>query len=298
LGREAEQACDAWVVQTLPGQRRAYAEALLEVCRQRSPAGLAALGAAGARRDLERRLIMVMRDEVPCRVSRRMLLAVVFLAALAVPAWTVGQEPTTPATPAVERATTAAAQPVTPAPVRTTTAEVPAGPKKEAGASERDRKVRELEEKVRAMLKELEALRKSSGGTGATPKYENKPETGRETRPAHRELLTGPQDLLNLYRGRAPADGELVTITLTRATYKLPAGKAEAVAKFLKEHVKASVLETKAEGDSLIVTTTPDVQGAIGQLVLLVQGKRPAGTPYYAPSLRSDPNAVYPSPSR
>jgi hypothetical protein len=89
---------------------------------------------------------------------------------------------------------------------------------------------------------------------------------------------------------------EHATITLTRATYKLPSGKAESVAKFLKENVKASVLETKADGDNLIVTTTPDVQGAIGQLVQLVQGKRPGGSPYYVPLNRS--SSVYPVPAR
>jgi len=53
----------------------------------------------------------------------------------------------------------------------------------------------------------------------------------------------------------------------------LPAAKAEALAKFLQQQVKAPVLETKAEGNSLTVTTTPEVQRAIGGFVALVQGK-------------------------
>jgi beta-lactamase regulating signal transducer with metallopeptidase domain len=291
LAREAEQACDAWVVQALPGQRRAYAEALLEVCRQRSPAGLAALGAAGARRDLERRLVMVMRDEVPCRVSRRMLIAAGLLFALAVPAWTVGQEAPAPVkTSGVERDTTPAPGPVvTPATGGTTrlsTAEVPPGPAaKGAGESDHDKRVRDLEARVRALLKELEALRKESGAKG--------PKTG-AVLPGETKLPQ-PNPLVGYARGlhRAPGEGE--TITLTRATYKLPAGKAEAVAKFLKENVKASVLETKADGDNLVVTTTPDIQGAIGQLVLLVQGKRPGGAHNHIPATRS---SVYPVPRR
>jgi beta-lactamase regulating signal transducer with metallopeptidase domain len=47
LGREAELACDAWVVAALPEARRQYAEALLTVCQRRSAAALTlALGAA------------------------------------------------------------------------------------------------------------------------------------------------------------------------------------------------------------------------------------------------------------
>jgi len=61
-------------------------------------------------------------------------------------------------------------------------------------------------------------------------------------------------------------------ITLSRATYKLPKEKADALAAFLK-HVKASVLETKVEDDGVTVTTTPDVQHTIAQLVGLLTGQ-------------------------
>jgi len=37
--------------------------------------------------------------------------------------------------------------------------------------------------------------------------------------------------------------------------------------------IKATVMETKVDGDSITVTTTPDVQQAIGQIVRLVQGQ-------------------------
>ncbi|MBO0698870.1 MAG: hypothetical protein J2P46_10780, partial [Zavarzinella sp.] len=37
--------------------------------------------------------------------------------------------------------------------------------------------------------------------------------------------------------------------------------------------VKAGVMETKVDGDSITVTTTPDVQAAIAQIVRLVQGQ-------------------------
>ena len=100
----AEQACDAWVVNLLPKARRAYAEALLTVCetvsRVAEPAP--ALGVGGDdRRDFQRRLTMILRDPVACRPTRRTLLAVGLLALLAIPGWTLGQNPAEkPADPA------------------------------------------------------------------------------------------------------------------------------------------------------------------------------------------------------
>jgi hypothetical protein len=62
-------------------------------------------------------------------------------------------------------------------------------------------------------------------------------------------------------------------VTLSRAAYKLPAGKAEALAKFLNEQVKAVVLETKVDGETIIVTTTPEMQRTIGQFMTLLRAK-------------------------
>src|SRR5206468_8930792 len=59
-------------------------------------------------------------------------------------------------------------------------------------------------------------------------------------------------------------------MALTRVVYKLSAAKAEALSAFLKDNVQAAVLETKVDGDSITVTTTPDVQRTIGQFVTLV----------------------------
>jgi beta-lactamase regulating signal transducer with metallopeptidase domain len=86
----AELACDAWVVGTLPDGRRAYAEALLAVCQLASQTAtpMSALGiGSGARRDFERRLTMILRERVPLRVPRLGLLAVALLAAVALPSW-------------------------------------------------------------------------------------------------------------------------------------------------------------------------------------------------------------------
>jgi len=101
LHDEAEHACDARVVRVLPGRRFAYAEALIEVCEHLSrPAAIPApaLGVVGpgASRSLEGRLEMILRDPAPRRPGRLAALAVAALAALSIPAWTLGQPPDAP----------------------------------------------------------------------------------------------------------------------------------------------------------------------------------------------------------
>jgi hypothetical protein len=66
------------------------------------------------------------------------------------------------------------------------------------------------------------------------------------------------------------ASGDSNVVNLTRATYHLNQARAHALESFLKENAKARVLETKVEGDNLVVTTTPDVQRTIGQVVNLM----------------------------
>lgn len=98
LRENAELACDAWVVQTLPKGRRAYAEGLLAVCECmseraskrvfRSMAPMPALGVStGGRRFLERRLAMILRDRIPLRLSRVGVFMIALLALCTLPAW-------------------------------------------------------------------------------------------------------------------------------------------------------------------------------------------------------------------
>ncbi len=91
---EAELACDAWVVWTLPDDRRTYAEALLDVCStvNQAHAPSPALGIGGAGRFFERRLTMIMRSQGPCSLSRGVKLAAGLLTLLAMPAWSSGQD--------------------------------------------------------------------------------------------------------------------------------------------------------------------------------------------------------------
>jgi beta-lactamase regulating signal transducer with metallopeptidase domain len=293
LGREAELACDAWVVRTLPGARRAFAEALLEVCQRRSPVVAApALGAAGGRHDLERRLVMVMRERVPCRVSRRAVLGVVVLALLALPAWTLGQvasptpkdtAPGAAAKKAVDEEVAregAAAVELAAKRLGERAKEVAPAKAKAAPVAEQDKKLRELEEKVAALLKEVHALRQA-GATGKAPGPAKK---GPD---ADKGLLRAwyLNELAHQSPPRATTAAP-VDVALRRTTYRLPAAKAEALGKFLREHVKAAVLEVTVEGDRLTVTTTPGVQRAIGEFVGLVvdpKAKRPV---YSQPAAR------------
>lgn len=125
----AELACDAWVVDALPGGRRSYAEALLAVCdslSRRSAPVLAVRADTGGRRFLERRLTVIMRDRVPLRLPRLGCVCLVLLTAASVP--TIAQKAAAPvqadrpkaagSPPAVERPVRAPVVPATPAAVR------------------------------------------------------------------------------------------------------------------------------------------------------------------------------------
>jgi beta-lactamase regulating signal transducer with metallopeptidase domain len=91
LDAEAELACDAWVVWALPDDRLSYAEVLFQICSEfsRASSPAPALGVAGSGRFFERRLTMILRDRVPCRISPSILLAACLLALLALPSWTL-----------------------------------------------------------------------------------------------------------------------------------------------------------------------------------------------------------------
>jgi bla regulator protein BlaR1 len=89
LDAEAELACDEWAVRVFPEGRLAYAEALLQVCKSlcldRPPEP--ALGIAGAGRFLERRVTMILREQIPFRASRPVLIGAGLLALVALPSW-------------------------------------------------------------------------------------------------------------------------------------------------------------------------------------------------------------------
>jgi beta-lactamase regulating signal transducer with metallopeptidase domain len=101
LRENAELACDAWVVTTLPECRRAYAEALIEVSQlvSAAPAPVPGLGIGGSgRQAFEGRLTMIMGEKMPCRVPARGLLAMGLLALVVLPGWSPGPKADPPQT--------------------------------------------------------------------------------------------------------------------------------------------------------------------------------------------------------
>jgi beta-lactamase regulating signal transducer with metallopeptidase domain len=324
LRREAELASDAWVVALLPEARRAYAEALLEVARIGSRVAVPApvLGVAGRRQDFSRRLTMIMRERGPCRLSAWGVLTVVILALIALPTWSLGQPGLTPkAEPApagptiklptqgpvgiaVDSNTPLARPPAeepptepakrdnepkrTPVPAIVQSVSPLAQPGATPAGPDRDRRLKELEDKLEVLLKEIKDLR--GGGPAATaalapPAGPKTPTPGTASLP----VSVPPADpkMWSPVPAKLREGDPNAPVTLSRATYKLPKEKAEALGAFLREHVKASVVETKVEGENFIVTTTPEAQHVIGQFVALIEGKQlaPWHGWYSAPSV-------------
>jgi hypothetical protein len=288
LHRQAELACDARVVDVLPDARRSYAEALLDVCQRHSWTAVAspALGVAGGRRDLERRLVMIMSANVASRLTARSLVGIALLGMIVLPAWTLGQGDIKGAPTdrdnqlqslehkLQELLKDLEARRKAPSPPAQVKSAAPTKPKDQVeyllsfvdsgtvNPPEQDKKLQELEAKVKVLLKEVQALRN------------NKTTATQSENLFWVELADGNKNFTTVRDGSLSSTGP-TEVNLTRTTYKLPAAKAKALGEFLQQHVKASVMETKVEGESLIVTTTPEVQRGIGQFINLIEGKAP-----------------------
>jgi hypothetical protein len=310
----AELACDAWVVELLPEARRAYAEALIEVTQviaQRA-APVAAFGLGhGRRREFERRLTMIMKECVPCRVPVRALVVIGLLALAVLPGWTLGQQapdeetkpalplPPAPApvispAPAVPQAPGNVAPLPTPAPAITPVqapVAVPPGyyyvpvttaegvTSYQAVAAQPDQggdRLEQIEKQLEALLKEVHAMRK--GGrtpASATAKPANAlPEAPPGTRVRTTARIEGPATTLAVVEG-----GE---VTLTRKTYNLPNAKAEALGALLKD-LKNEDIVTIVEGNKITVTTSPENQRLIAPFIALLNGQKSPRTDYHQP---------------
>jgi beta-lactamase regulating signal transducer with metallopeptidase domain len=104
LREQAELACDAWVISTLPHGRRAYAESLLTLSsalpRGQLSNSMAVVGIrASNRRVLERRLAMIMQGRARLRLTRIGLVCLALLAAGTLPGWAAAQDPPPPPPP-------------------------------------------------------------------------------------------------------------------------------------------------------------------------------------------------------
>jgi hypothetical protein len=294
----AELACDAWVLAVLPKARRAYAEALLQVCESvtRTVEPAAALGVGGDRDDFQLRLTMIMRESVACRVPRKSLLAIGALALLFIPGWSLGDGAKENGAPA--------ADPGKPLGVLLdddlnldvgvlnkllqTTAD-----------GDRDKKLEELEAQIQAILNEIKALKlESAKARAASEKKFNleaaKAEVERARAQAERALAGATKQWKEDSAKRAEALTKLKTTqarlehelakkaidnrrgqeqtepTLTRITYTLPHDRAMALGTFLRDFARTGLSECSVEGDRLTVTAQPGTQQVIGRLVRLI----------------------------
>jgi len=126
LREQAELACDAWVISTLPSGRRAYAESLLALSGAATPdpMSLAVVGIrASNRRVLERRLVMIMQGRASLRLTRIGLLGLALAGAATMPGWAAAsQDPPTPQTAPPAPAVVQTPRPAVPVLRRTTPA--------------------------------------------------------------------------------------------------------------------------------------------------------------------------------
>jgi beta-lactamase regulating signal transducer with metallopeptidase domain len=301
LRMNAELACDAWVVALLPKERRAYAEALINVSEHVSQLAVPApaLGMrSGARQVLERRLTMIMRGRVPCRVGVYGFAGVALLALLALPGWSRVQE---------RKADTTKDETSTKADVLATkpidldfvvdisdfdTVILTDDQNSAQSTGDRDRKLHAVEEKLQKLLDEVRSLRgegdESERKSGQTQTFTIKPKVQSGTIQAEplRAKAFNVQPLQKYSVDLAPtvartdalwvmnqSAGSTQADILHRTKYKLPHEKAEALVKFLRDQVKGQTVETKVEGDYVTVTASPEAQRTIGQIVSLIDQK-------------------------
>ena len=140
----------------------------------------------------------------------------------------------------------------------------------------RENRLQALEKRIEALLKEVRALRAGSKPTSTQGAPVEKAKVPAKRVPLNVQL--GPVQQIELRRYEYHLAAELANkghdvVSLARATYKLPHDKAEILAAFFRDHVKAKVMETKVEGDTLTITTTPETQKALDSVIGLVQGK-------------------------
>jgi beta-lactamase regulating signal transducer with metallopeptidase domain len=281
----AELACDAWVVNLMPSARRAYADALLEVShllsRNIEPAPV--LGMAAGRLELERRLVMIMRDSASCKLSLRSLLILGAVALITLPGWSLSQQAGDPADeePAVEEQKEMEKDGVYDIEFKLDELDLSAMELEDEPGSDKGKDVDRLdrlERQLQALLKEVKALRAAKKQGAPSKPAKDLPTAEFEKVYQWQSWNAKPQDVQDVYVWQngwnVQADqGDDKPIILSRATYKMPRAKADALASFLRDQLKEQSLETKVEDDAIVITALPEVQKTISQFIGLVQGK-------------------------
>jgi hypothetical protein len=245
---------------------------------------------------------MILRDHTPCRVPLWGLASIGLLALAVLPGWSQAPVPA----PKAEEVKKADAPSLAVKPAEPTGAfaivlddlaqTVQATESKAGPDGDRDRRLREVEQKLQTLLEEVRALRAGAAASAKPPRSVTV-----RTVPVQPAPQPAPKPRIIYSEEKRPVLSQIAqpdatqfhsvtvthdsgAVTLSRATYRLPHAKAEALAAFLREYVKAQVMETKVEGDSLTVTTTPEAQKAIGQLIALMQEKKAAAVEFKSDS--------------
>ena len=169
----------------------------------------------------------------------------------------------------------------------------PASLAQEHAPASNDDRLKRLEDRLESLLTEIRDLKSSANNQD--PKRDPNAQPGPKkasssTESEYRKAVTGtlseakpmiPQPLgtnklLNT-KHRQLVDGKPEAVTLTRATYKLPPGKADEIAAFFKA-ILTDDIEVRVKGDLLIVTASPDDLTPIAGFMRLVQtrGVEPA----------------------
>jgi len=167
----------------------------------------------------------------------------------------------------------------------------PAGREPPAAASSEDR-LKRLEDRFDALLSELRESRggnrTSTGTTGWGRDTTAKPQPNQVSMPAavprsaeaadmstKEKYLTALSGAVRKVKPGADGRGEVETVSLTRITYKLPPGKAEALAAFFTANLDDDI-EVKVKDNGLQITASAEDQGAIGHFMRLMANQRPS----------------------
>ena len=272
----AEQACDARVTQFLPAARKAYAQALIEVCELLAngitPGPALGVGSQ-TRRAFERRLTMIMREKIASRLSLGAVAGVGLLALVVLPGFTPAQDAPTSATPEPATVPAAPLTPALPAPETTPaipTPSLPAAPATDPVPST-------------APAPALPPLPSAATATPSVPFADHPQSAPTVPRPPVVVPDGGGNFYLTPDSGEAAAPEDVVH--LTRATYRLPQELAEPFSEFLNNTlgnvVQSSVQVTQqpvkdpSAGPQvvsrIVVTADENTQKIVGHFIGLLR---------------------------
>jgi hypothetical protein len=308
----AEQACDARVTQLLPAARKAYAQALVEVCellaKGITPGPALGVGSQ-TRRAFERRLTMIMREKIASRLSLGAVTGVGLLALVVLPGFTPAQDaPPAPSNPPVASAEPAIpGLPATGAPTALPAPSIPATTPPLAPSAA----------PLLPPQPEPALAAPQADNPVAAPAQAWDPYAGYRP-PTAMPAPAAPIPTANVYWTPSVA-GETApeeVVHLTRATYRLPAELAEPFSQFLNatlgDVVQSAVQVTNArEGDApqqvsrIIITADEETQKIVGHFIglLRTRGKmnslatastRTMNVEFYGPSTKPGFNELAP----